>query len=636
MKHIVLLAFCTIQTAWAQTDYKATTIPATLKENAHAVVREHETVFTVKSIGEAQTYNRTVITVLDEQGDGQAKRTEWYDKLSKITNFEGALYDAGGKLIRKLKKADISDYSTYSDYNFFDDDRYKTASFPKQPSYPYTVEFIVETTERNLMAYPTWAPQNEEFLAIEHATFTVNMPANLALRYKERNLPNAAVVTTTTDGGKTFVWKLSNIPAVEFEPHSPPVQEQLPVVYTAPTDFEVQDYKGKLTTWSDLGAFYNSLNDNRDRIPDALRQQVIELTKNETTTAGKVRKLYSFLQSQTRYVSIQLGIGGWQTIEAEKVAMNKYGDCKALTNYMKALLKTVGVPSYPALVRAGDSEPDALIDFPSFQFNHVILCVPDKRDTLFLECTDGHNPMGYLSDFTGNRHALLILPAGSHLIKTPVYQPTDNRQLRQIVVNVTEQGDATADARTRFTGLQHDKYSAIIHNMSRDEQRSWLIKHTSIPAFELNTFALTEEPGAIPAATANLKLAIRRWATISGTRLFLPLNLMSALGPAAPMTHPRKAPLKLGTEYDYDDSDTVTYQLPKGYTPEYQIEPVTISSKFGQYTAQLKLDGDRVIYTRHITMHGGTFPAAAYTEWVDFRKKVAKADRMQLVFVKSN
>lgn len=624
------------QVALAQVEYQTGQLSPTLTANAHAVIRRHETTFTVKSAGEASQRTRTVVTVLDEQGDAYAKKRVYYDKLSKVNSLEGALYDASGKQIRKLKKADIEDYSTYADYNLFDDNRFKAASFPKQPAYPYTVEFVEETTERNLMFYPTWIPQDHEHLSVEEAVFVINMPPGLALRYKEMNLSTPGTERTATNGEKTYVWKLTNLPAIEFEPLSPPARELLPVVYTAPTNFEVQDYKGKITGWSDIGRFYYRLNNGRDRISDDDRQRVIELTKNETTTAGKVRKLYHFLQEHTRYVSVQLGIGGWQTIEAEKVAVNKYGDCKALTTYMKALLQAAGVTAYPALVRAGDKEPDTFTDFPSFQFNHVILCVPDERDTLFLECTSGHDPAGYVSNFTGSRHALLILPSHSRLIKTPVYRPANNRQQRRIVVKLTELGDAMANVQTCYTGLQQDKYVNALHSLSHNELRSWLLKQINIPAFELNTYTHTEQPGLIPAVTETLEIAARRWATTSGTRLFLPLNLMSALPPGTPLMQPRKAVLELGATHDFEDSDTITYQLPKKYRPEYQIEPLTIESKFGTYTARLVIEGEQVVYIRTVSMHRGRFPATAYGDWVDFRKKIAKADRAQMVFVKSN
>jgi transglutaminase-like putative cysteine protease len=634
-RYLLLLSLC-CQTALAQLDYKATSIPAALLENAHGVVRHHETTFTVRSVGEAVQRTHSVVTVLDQEGDEHATMVVPYDKLSKVTNFEGALYDANGQLIKKLKNADIKDYSTYTDYNLFDDQRIKAARFPKQPMYPYTVEFIVETSERNLMFYPTWIPQREEHLAVERALFTITMPPAMTLRYKETNLPGAVVAKPTVEGGKQYTWQVTSLAAVELEPFSPPGREQLPIVYTAPAEFEVQSYRGSLTSWNDLALFYHKLNAERDQIPETLRKQVLELTAGEKTTAGKVHKLYSFLQDHTRYVSVQLGIGGWQTIEASQVANSKYGDCKALTNYMAALLKTAGVKAYPALVRAGSNAPDALTDFPSFQFNHVILCVPDGRDTTFLECTSGHGKAGYIGDFTGNRHVLLITPSGGKLIKTPAYRSSENRQQRRILVSVTDQGDATADVHSQYSGLQQDDYVAPIHQMSQDAQRNWLLKRVSIPAFELTTYSLAEQPGSLPIVTETMNLAVRRWATTSGTRLFLPLNLLSALPPAAPLTKDRKTPLDLGTTYEFEGSDTITYQLPKGYTPEYQLAPLTIESKFGRYSTQVSVSGERLTYVRHLTMHKGRYPASAYTEWVDFRKKIAKADRAQMVFVKSN
>ena len=634
MKKILLLALLAGPLAHAQVEYRADALPAALKTDAHGVVRRHETTFMVKSAGEATQRVRTVITVLDEQGDDHAKLTVGYDKLSKITDLTGTLYDADGKLIRKLKKSDITDNSTYTDYNLYDDQRQKTAQFPKQPGYPYTVEFVVESVERNLMFYPTWVPQNELNTAVEQATFVVTMPPGLALRYKETNLTSPVTVTPQPGGGQTYTWQLTNRPVLSLEPLSPPLREQLPVVYTAPSSFEVQNYKGDLTTWTDLGRFYHALNDGRDQLPDGLQQRVLALVKDEKTVAGKTRKLYRFLQEHTRYVSIQLGIGGWQTIDADKVAASQYGDCKALTNYAKAMLKVAGVTAWPVLVQAGENAPARRTDFPSFQFNHVILCVPDGRDTLFLECTSGYNPAGYLGSFTGGRAGLLILPDGGRLINTPTYSSASNRQQRRISVNVTEQGDATADVRTEYTGLQQDTYAQALHGLNQTDQRTWLLKQIQIPAFELTNFSLTERRDQLPAVVETLTLSVRRWATVSGTRLFMPLNLMSTLGPAAPLTQPRQTPLDLDHDFEFIDSDTIVYQLPKGYQPEYQIEPFVVKSTFGTYTAHTTVAGDRVTYIRHVQMHRGRHPATAYKDWVDFRRKIAKADNAQLVFVK--
>ncbi len=626
---LLLLAY----PAFSQDEYRASAIPEPLRANAHAVVRRHETVYTVKSPGEAIEHIRTVVTVLDQQGDDHAELTVGYDKLSKINDIWGALYDANGTLIKKLKKADIDDRSAYDGVNFLTDNRLKHASFPRQPSYPYTVEFVQETVQRNLMFYPRWMPQNAENLAVEKATLTIAMPKGQILRYKEFNL--AKPLARTDEAAQTvYAWTVDNRPAIELEPMSPPVLELLPAVYTAPTAFEVQDYTGNITSWKDLGLFYNALNRNRDKIPDDLLQRIMQLTAGEATSLGKIKKVYEFVQQNTRYVSVQLGIGGWQTIEADKVAATKYGDCKALTNYTKALLKAVDIPAIEALVRAGDDEPDILTDFPSFQFNHVILCVPNNRDTVYLECTSQTGAFGYNGTFTGNRHVLLITPDGGRLAKTPHYGPTDNRQIRRINVVLTEQGDATAEAVNLYTGIQQESRASLINDKSQAEQRTWVLEHTKIPNFDLLKFTLSEQKTRIPTVTETMSLSVRRWATPSGSRLFVPLNLMSALGPATPATSPRQSALDLDANWNWQDSDTVTYQLPQGYRPESMPAPLSLTATFGDYTAQAKLVNDKLVYTRRVTIRRGRHPATAYAEWVDFRKKIAKYDKVQLVLVK--
>ena len=626
----VLIAFSAV----GQDQYKATALPTGLRTGADAVVRLHETTFTVKSAGEATETVHSVVTVLKPAGDGHAEEVVGYDKFSKITDFEGALYDENGNVIKRLKKADIADYSSYNDINFYDDNRYKVARFPKQPSYPYTVEFRVTTTTRNLMFYPQWQPQRADAEAVERATFVVDMPPNLALRHKVFNLPEPTKTPGYEPGRVQYSWQVENLTARESEPSAPPRRELRPAVFTAPTAFEVQDYRGNLRTWNDLGQFYNALNANRDALPDDVRQRVMALTASEKTTAEKVRKVYELLQEQTRYVGIQLGIGGWQTIDAKTVAATKYGDCKALTNYTKALLKAAGIPAWEALIRAGDDEPDILTDFPSFQFNHVILYVPDGRDTLWLECTSQTNPVGYMSDFTGSRHALLMTPTGGKLVTTPTYRPADNRQSRRVSLTLTETGDATAIATTTYTGLQHDSRADILHRMNQTDQKSWLLKQIRIPAFDLTEFGLTEQKIRIPAISERLALAIRRWATPSGTRLFLPVNVLSAMPALAAPTQPRAAPLLLGPEWDFVDTDTVTIQLPTGYAPEFALEPQLIESKFGRYTAQTRVEGQQLTYVRQWQMHRGRYPAADYAAWVDFRRKIAKADKAQMVLVK--
>ncbi len=94
-----------------------------------------------------------------------------------------------------------------------------------------------------------------------------------------------------------------------------------------------------METWDNFGKWIQALNSGRQELPPATKAKIKELTAKAKTDEEKVKILYEYLQSKTRYVSIQLGIGGQQPFEASVVDQFGYGDCKALSNYMVAMLE---------------------------------------------------------------------------------------------------------------------------------------------------------------------------------------------------------------------------------------------------------------------------------------------------------
>ncbi|RFS14663.1 DUF3857 domain-containing protein [Emticicia sp. C21] len=628
MKYLILLliGFQSI----AQ-DFSAANIPAELKEKAHAVVRNHETEFYVKDIGEAVMKIKGTITILDEKGNDHANLVVGYDKFTKVSNIEARIYDANGKQIKKLKKGDIESFSTSSGQNSIEDNYVKVASLT-QSTYPYTIDYSYEYSYKNMMFYPVWEAilDNAEFTAVEKALLKVSLPDGLQFRYKEQNMPTK-VVMTKEDDRLNYSWIVTNLKAIEKEPNSPHYSLIMPTVYTAPTDFKIDDYTGNINSWNDIGKFYGALNSNRDQLPAELSAKIKDLVKNETDVTNKVRKVYEYLQANTRYVSIQLGIGGWQSMKATEVATKGYGDCKALTNFTKAMLKDLSIPSYIALVRAGEDRAEIQADFPSFQFNHVILCVPMFKDTLWLECTSQNNPYGYLGSFTGDRNVVLVTENGGKLIKTPTYKHTDNQLLRNATIEIKDNGEAVADIKTEYTGLQQEIYAEVAHSLSNDDQKKWLYKNLSLPSVEIINFSLNEKKERLPIVEEKLNLHLRNIANKSGSRLFITPNILNQQRRLPIVNANRKTELEL--DGNYLDIDNIAFKIPKGYAAEYLPEPTKIETKFGKYTSKVEMKDDVIIYNREVSMFKGRHAAATYNEWVDFKKKMVKADKNQVVLV---
>ena|GEM_PF-12433 len=607
--------------------------PVPSLKNANAVVRRHETIFTVKSAGEATEKVLYAITILNENATDEAVLRVYYDKLNKVSYVRGAIYDGQGNLIDKLSKSDIKDVSPFDGSNLVTDNRQKVAQFSRN-QYLYTVEFEYETVSNNLMFYPVFFPQSDWNVSVERANLQVVMPINLALRYKEVNMSKK--VTVTRDENKQiFNWEASDVIALQKEVLSPPLSSLVPAVYTAPSQFEVQGYAGDMTSWKGLGDWINKLNAGRDQLPEELKEKVIQLTAKENDPINKVRKVYEYLQSSTRYVSIQLGIGGWQPFDALTVHKTSYGDCKALSNYTKAILKAIGIESHYTLIRAGENKQDLDVNFPLAHFNHATLCVPLKNDTIWLECMDQTRAFGYAGDFTGNRHALAITPEGGKIVRTPVYKAADNREEHGADVQLDIQGNATADVSSLYTGLQQDDISAfVMGRMTPDEQKKWLYKRLSIPNFDINQFAFTEKKDRIPSVSEKLQLSIRHYAARSGKRVFLPLNLLSAWNSVPAKSDYRRTDLVL--KMPFVDTDTIRYHLLEGYQVESQPENVEFTSQFGHYQASVKIDGRTVTYIRRNEMKEGRFPKTAFNEYAEYCKKIAKADKMQMVLISSS
>jgi hypothetical protein len=365
-------------------------------------------------------------------------------------------------------------------------------------------------------------------------------------------------------------------------------------------------------------------------LPESVQQEVKQLVANISDSNLKVKKIYEYLQSKTRYISIQLGIGGWQPFDARFVAEKGYGDCKALSNYTIALLKSVGIESFYTTIYGGSSQREIQPDFPSQQFNHVIVCVPIKTDTIWLECTSQENAFGYLSDFTSDRYALLATAEGGKLVHTPVYKAKDNQQNRNIKVALSEDGNAIVEATTEYIGLLSDDYTDIKNLEDRETQQKSLYKAINIPSFELNNFSLTEEKKKIPSAKVKLSLNVRKCASKIGTRLFLTPNLMSVINSVPPvLDKPRQTEVVL--KMAFTETDSVTYQLPKNATLEFKPEGTKFENRFGTYQSEFQVKDGSLLYIRKLVRNQGKFPPESYAELIEYYKKVSKADRTQVV-----
>lgn len=630
MKKLVVLfaALATLPQVFAQ-NYAVLFINDSLMKGANVVVRLDEIRYELKDLDKAILRHKRVITILNEEGERHAGMGVAYDRFQSIDFIEGALFDALGKKLKSLKKSEIKDHSGTGDESLIEDNRYKTHSFYHRV-YPYTLEYEYQVTMRQTMFFPRWAPQTSSFLSVEDSKFTMVLPNSYQPRYHAFNYP--AQPQTTQQGDKTtYVWQAKNLRAERVGFAFPGWRHVSPMVIFGPSDFQIDKYKGRLNTWDDLGKFQLQLNEGRDVLPPEIKQQVQALVSSRQSAREKVEVLYDFLQKNTRYISIQLGVGGWQPFDASYVAKNRYGDCKALSNYMYSLLKEAGIPSYYTIIGAGDDEEDVVTDFPNDQFNHVILCVPLEKDSIWLECTSQTTPAGYMGSFTGNRHALLVTPEGGKLVPTPHYGISENWQVTKVSAVMDETGNLTVEQRAQYSGMTQDYYQSLITQLSKDKLKAKLNEIIDLPTYDIVDFNYTQEKKRVPVVHEQLKLAVSNYGQITGKRLFVTPNITNRSYTKL-STDARKYPIRLTTAQS--ETDSVEIAIPGGYAPESVPQSLSVQSRFGKYQVSYKVEANRIVYYRKLEEYNGFFDKSVYDELVKFYDQVYKADRARIVLVK--
>lgn len=601
--------------------YPVSAIPSILKENAHTVYREHQEVLEIKSEKSAVLNVTEVRTILNKNGEENGDFMELYDPMNKIVSLKGKVYDETGKQIKTLSSNDVIDHSYISDFSMYDDNRVKILE-SKTLTYPYTVEYNYEIDLKQTLFLPSWS-HGEENTSYENSSYKLIVPTGYKIKYKEFNLNND-VKKSTESGKDIYLWSLNNLKARTNEPMASRSMPDYPLLMLVPENFAVDDSNGSTKSWKDLGIWVTSLIEDKDKLPEETVSKIKALTTNCKTEFEKIKLVYEYMQQKTRYVSIQVGIGGWQPFDATTVDKYSYGDCKALSNYTKALLSAAGIKSFYTLVYAGSNNKIIDESFPSSQFNHVIVCVPLNTDTVWLECTNQRMPCGYTGDFTDDRKVFLIDGENSRLIHSRIYPVEENCTNRVANVKFNEDLNSEAIVNTTYKGLCYDEILPVYYADNADKLKI-VTQRINLPSFTLSNFKYTENRCKTPSFNENLNLIVTNYIhKLVGDVALLPLNFMNKLTTIPEKVRNRKSEMSI--RRPVMENDTIVYELPKNIKITNLPEKKEITNKYGKYTTTAVADGTVITYTRHFELYKGTFPASDYSEFRDFLEQISTAD----------
>lgn len=605
-------------------------IPKKLKENANAIIRLNKTVINIEAVDRLVIEQQRIVTVFNKLGKKHINAYKHYNKDTKITKLSATIYDALGNKIKKYSKSDFQDVSAIDGGTLYSDSRVKFLEHTPT-SYPYTVLFESEYKNSSTGFIPKWFPIENYNLAIEKSVYVINNPQNIPFRKRNKNFVNFPIKNSSSNNNINYT--LTNQPAIRPEYYTLNFEELVPNMSVSLDSFSLKGIKGNAKNWEEFGKWmYSNLISGKNQLPPSTISKVKQLVKDTNNPIEKAKIIYDYMQNKTRYISVQVDIGGWEPIAAYKVDEVSYGDCKGLTNYTKALLDVVGIKSYHALVYAGNKK-NIDSSFTSIQGNHMILNIPNDGKDIWVECTSQTMPFGFLGDFTDDRDVLVITPEGGVIKRTPAYINKDNLQLTKADVKLLPNGNISAHFERKSYGTQYyDKYS--IKEFTKKELNKYY-KSTVWDYnnnLEVDNIKLSNNKEQIE-FTENLDIKIEKFATVRDSSYLFKLNVFNRITGVPKKYRNRQQPIEV--ERGFTDKDEFTFTLPQGYKYTSLPEKRNITNKFGTYNIRFeKIDDTTFKYKREFSLLKGIYPKEDYKAYRKFRKTVVKYDNLRIELIK--
>ena len=618
----ILFWFCCFFSS-AQTSLSVSDIPDSLKKDAYSVVRDYQVSVTASPQQSLTAHYRKVVTILNKKGERHALWHRPTSSFDQLTSFSGKIYDEQGNVKGKIKRNAVhtSQYSehlaTDVQHNYFE---------PSELDYPYTIELEWDVkSSKGYMEYEYFFPIEHDRQSMEKASFILTIPADTKIRYT--GMPHQWEAQKKSEGNNdVYAWNMPAMRCLIDDEYDDKPMFYCPSILAVPSDFKFGESSGTLDSWESLGKWYAQLADNRGTLLPADVHKVRELTADCKNDKEKIAALYKYLGEKTRYVSIQLGIGGWQPMTAEEVGKTGFGDCKALTNYMQALLKEAGITSCQTVIST--EYADLLKGFPNMhQTNHVILTIPQTNGSnMVIECTNPQLPLGFVPGSYAGPEALQITGGEGKLIRIPEYTPQSNYERLVAEVQLQADGKSTIKFSDDHYGARYGGVRSIVYQDEK-ERKDNVAHWVSLQDPVIDKVKVNEVKTDTPHLDVQADMKVT-YGKVNGNRIFLACNPFRDFHKPR-FRNGRQRPIVVESSYSLDDE--IRISLPENCVFSAGKKTESSSTDFGSYSLDIKQEGQKLIIKTKVSVNKGRFDISRKKEFSDFREALSNMTTRSII-----
>ncbi len=614
----------------------------TYGKDVHAVTLRDESRKTVEEDGRITTVTYYAVRILTREGRRHAEAREAYNNGSgKVKEMRAWLIRPSGEVRAYGKKETID--AALVDNDVYNEVRQKIISAEEDADAGCVFGYEVVTEEREVHSQFVWYFQSDKPVIMSR--LTVSLPQGW----------RADAITFNHDkiepviNGADYSWELRDLPPVEDEPASPASKLRASVA------INIFPPQGKTTmlrsfaSWKDVSRYNSELHDPQAGFNEPMAAKARELTANARTEFERLQAIARYAQA-VNYISIQIDIGrggGYRPHSAVDVFNKNYGDCKDKANLMRALLKSLGVESYPVLIYSGDPHR-VEAEWPSpQQFNHCIIAIKVSDETqaptivkhpslgrlLIFDPTDDDTPLGDMPDHEQGSYALIVAGDAGELMKMPVTPPEANRLERTVEAELGADGTLTARVSERSFGQAAVEERRLFKHAPGPQYLKQIERWITQTAPSANVLKSEPKDDARAGKFAlDVEFKSPNYAqSMRGRLMVFKPAIVSRRSSVFLTEAKRKYPVALDSEA-FDE--TVRIKLPEGFDVDETPDAVEVNQPFGKYAAKCEVKDGHLIFRRSMALKAGIIPVDQYASVRGFFARIREVEQTPVVLVK--
>lgn len=296
--------------------------------------------------------------------------------------------------------------------------------------------------------------------AVASTSITVITPRSSPFRYRTQLLPQAVVSEDDRNGARQFTLWQGPL-ALEWQ------DTYVEAAGGAPLWPRLEFSTGN--SWEEVAAAYRTL------VEPAIRPEEVRALLPADLPADprqRLAKVLEILHERVRYTGVFFGQGDIVPNPPVVTLERRFGDCKDKSVVLASMLRAVGIPAEVALLNSGtttDTDPD----LPGIgSFNHMIVHVPGEN--LWVDATAEFLGAGEAPYENSGRWALVIGPSDRPLVRTPVMQPAENREIERQEVTLAEIGSGDVHVTVRTNGSGASAFRQLADNDGKEVRENLL------------------------------------------------------------------------------------------------------------------------------------------------------------------